>query len=174
MIKHKELELLLDIQKLIKKYGVSTFSSLVKNLKNEEFVSSIELLAESTSLLKQSKTNNKKPVDYNEKINSILSEIKKEDVDKYNLLIEVINHIDKKDFFMSLKDFSDYLYKTSIYKSKLKTWVHGKYILISHFSKQRTSDITFGIKHIVENQQDTSERSLDAWSSMILSEEKKS
>ena len=68
MISKRELDLLFEISKLLKKYGEETFNNLVNNLKDESFVSSIEVLAKSAPNIKTPTRKTKARIDYSKNL----------------------------------------------------------------------------------------------------------
>ncbi|MBW3020256.1 hypothetical protein KY334_03090 [Candidatus Woesearchaeota archaeon] len=167
MINQKELDLLLEIHKLLNKYGEETFNNLVKNLKDEFFVSSIDILAKSASNIKTPTKKTKARIDYNKYLSNVLSELEKNDIEKFKLLNEFVKELDSKNCFSTLKEFSIYLNETGVYHKKIQTWAHGKFILISYFSTQKIFEIKRTINRI-NKPQHREDRSLDAWSNIIL------
>lgn len=172
MIGKRELDLLFEISKLLKKYGEETFNNLVNNLKDKSFVSSIEVLAKSAPKIKTPTRKTKARTDYSKNLSNVFSELEKNDIEKFELLSEFAKKIDAKNCFSTLKEFSVYLNKTGIYHKKVQTWMHGKFILMSYFSKQTLSEVKHGINRINELQHEE-DRSLDAWSNVILKDSKK-
>lgn len=172
MITNKELDLLLEIRTLLNKYGEETFNDLIKSLKDESFVSGIEILEKSASNIKTPHRKAKAKTDYSKNIRAILSELEKNDFERFELLDEFSKKLDGKSYFGTLKKFSGYLNETGIYYKKVQTWAHGKFILISHFSKCNFSEVKDGINRI-NKLQHVEDRSLDAWSNIILDGSKK-
>ena len=172
MISQKELDLLVDIQKLMRKHGEDTFISLSNNLNSSDFIESIKQLGKSAPAIKETNRDKKIKTNYQDKLDKVIFNLNKKDSGKHNILTILIKDLENKKYFQSLKEFSSYLNEAGIYQSKITTWVQGKYILINYLSEKNISYIKSCIEYL-EDEKSGKERSLDAWSDIILNEDKR-
>lgn len=172
MISQKELDLLIDVQKLIRKYGEDTFTRLSNNLNGEDFINSIKLLGKSFPVIKETSRDTKIKTNYQDKLDQVIVNLSKKDSGKHKILTILIKELEHKKYFSAVKEFSSYLNEAGIYQSKITTWIQGKYILINYLSEKNISYIKSCIEYL-EDEKSGKERSLDAWSNVILNEDKR-
>lgn len=172
MIGQKELELLIELKKLINKYGDDTFTNLINHLRDESFLANIEMLSKKIQSIKMPQKRKKIKTNYSKKIDDLLRDIEKNNKEQSILLKNFLIKLNKKEYFKTIKELSKYLANSGIYQKNIKTWEHGKFILLSHFSKQGTSQIKENINEI-EKTVDTNDRSLEGWSNIIFDEPQK-
>lgn len=172
MIRENEAKLLLELSKLINKFGMKSFSNLVSRLKDPSFISSIEAIDEVAQKLKKPKSKKTIKIDYNKKSKNIIDSISKSAPEKYELLKEISSRIDSKQFFRSLKEITAFVDNQDIYKKQVRSRHQGKYIIISHFINLNLSEIEQFLRKL-EIMQHPDDRSLDAWSQVILTKPEK-
>ena len=80
--------------------------------------------------------------------------------------------IDSKKYFKTLKDFTYYLNDQGVFDKQIRSRSQGKFLFLSHIINKHQSQIK-EILNQLENTKDTNDRSLDAWSEVILSKTKK-
>lgn len=172
MITETETKLLIELSKLINKYGEKTFYTLAKNLKDPKFLSSIETLSEVASTLKKTRKKSGGKTDYNKKIKEKIESFSSSNTEKYRLLKEISLGIDSKNYFKTLKDFANFMNDQGVLDKKIRSRPQGKYLFFSHIINRDQSQIK-EILSQVQSTKDLNDRSLDAWSEVILSKTKK-
>ena len=172
MIDQKELELLIELKRLINKYGNETLTDLINHLRDESFLTNIEILSKKIQSIKMSTKRKKVKTDYSKKIDDLLKGIEKNNNEQSILLKKFLTKLNKKDYFKTVKELSKYLTESGIYQKNIKTWPHGKFILLSHLSQQDILQIQKNIDEI-EKIIDANDRSLEGWSKIIFDKPQK-
>ena len=172
MITENETKLLVELSRLINKYGEKTFCTLIKNLKDPKFLSSIVTLSKVAPTLKKTRKKSGGKTDYNKKSKEKIEKFSSSDIEKYKLLKEILLGIDSKKYFKTLKDFTYFLNDRSVFDKQIRSRSQGKYLFLSHIINKNESQIK-EILNQLENTKDINDRSLDAWSEVILNKTKK-
>lgn len=166
MNSNKELDLLVDIIKLYKKYGQDSFSSLVRFLSEGN-------IEDISTLLKEipSKTKNKeKDLKQRSSINILLSDLENADQEKFKIINEFYEELIAKIVLPTFRELKDFALDCDL---ELKTDSRQKAIspFIKHLIGLPKDQLISKIRSL--NKRDADDRSLEGWSKIILNNELK-
>lgn len=165
---NRELELLIEISSLLKKYGVDTFSGLAKYLSSPENIESvIDLLIQSGNVYKKAQKKG-----FKEELNTriFIDRLKLEYPEKYRILDQLIQDLENKVLLPKLIYLQEFGTELGISKTKLKSIKSSISEIIVYLSKLPVNELRAQIKEI-EKIKD-SDRSLHGWSEIILKNNK--
>ncbi len=123
-------------------------------------------------LLKKQKKKSGGKTDYNKEIKDKIERLSSSDIEKCKLLKEILLGIDSKKYFKTLKDFTNFMNDQGVFNKQIRSRSQGKYLFLSHIINKDQSKIK-EILNQVEVTKYSNDRSLDAWSEVILSKTKK-
>ncbi len=170
-----ELELLVEVAKLLKKYGPDAFEKLAESLSTPEFSEQLNIILSTTAKAARSV---KKDVQLSEgkqaprDFRSSLVTLGKTDPEKSDLLIKFYDGLMAKTFLPTLRDIQSFISDTGL--SPLKTTARDKAIIplvksLLLLSVEEIKAKLIRVKHIST----TDDRSLEGWSSIILDKERR-
>lgn len=172
----KDLDLLVEIAKLLKKYGPETFESLASNLSSPDFSGYlIDILSKSARTAKSVKINQgasskkrKTQRDFRES----LVELGKSEPDKSKLLLDFYERLVEKAVFSTLRDIQTFLtdqgFQAPKAKARDKAIIPFMKVLMS-LSLGKLKDCLDEINSLTAR----NDRSLRGWSDIILDKERR-
>ncbi len=175
MSEKKELELLIDIAKLLKKYGPETFESLAKNLILPDFserlasvLSRAAKIAESVPSKELKAVKKKTP---KKDFRSSLVELDKTDPEKSGLLLSFYDNMIEKKFLPTLRNIHTFLSDMGFQPPKAKSREKAIVPLVKMLSTLSIDELIECLNDVkaVSRQDD---RSLEGWSNIILDKQR--
>jgi len=168
-----EIKLLGDLIKLLKKYGIDTFSLLIDMLSTPEFndllVATLTKTIEVSRISKAEKTETKRtPRDFR----SSLVELGISDPEKSDLLLKFHDNLMGKNILPTLRDIQAFVSDTGL--PSIKSSARSKAIvpLIKSLSELSLDELRTKIA-IVKAVSSQNDRSLEGWSNIILDKERR-
>jgi len=171
MSNDKKYDLLLDLAKLIKKYGFAAFNDLSADLSSPSFKNNFsELLfkiaktAEETGF-KKSKPAKRKQVPRS--FRSSLLQIQEEQPEKGKLLLKLFDDLSSKKYLPTLRDIKNFIDDNGLQALNVKSRKNAIIPFVKQFIALETSDIEKIINDI-RPFTESDDRSLGGWSDIIL------
>lgn len=174
MINKKEYDLIIDLSKLLKKFGPDTFLSLADKFSNPEIFNSISNILYITVKNKPNVTaiKKKKKKTIGIQIEELLEKIKELEPDKYNLLTNFYNRFISKSILPNIKEIKAFVVNNKIPIPEIKSRDRAALNLIEYLSKLPSDKINImtDIKRNPStiNKNEDSDRSLQGWTDIIL------
>lgn len=174
MIKKNEYDLLVDLSKLLKKYGPDIFLSLADKFSNPEIFNSISNILYTTAKNKpnvSSKKNEHKRT-IRTKTEEFLESTRNLEPDKFNLLLNFFNRFISKTILPNTKDIKAFVVYNKIQIPEIKSRDRTVLNLMEYLSKlpidkiKIMTDIKVKPSNIKKNHD--SDRSLQGWTDIIL------
>lgn len=170
MSKPEEFDLLVDLAKLLKKYGPDTFNNLATHLNNADFTKSLaEILEKTAKTASTTKDNSVQPA-RREFRASLLAQTEIEP-EKGALLIHLYDGLMSKTFLPTLRDLQAFAADTGISLPKITSRDKAVVPLVKAVASMSLQDAEKHISHLKPalNSQD---RTLEGWSNIILGRSK--
>ncbi len=167
-------DLLIDLAKLLKKYGSDTFLSLADKLSNQEIFSTISNILYTTAKNKPyvSAIKKKQKKTIGIQIQELLESTRNMEPDKFNLLSDFYNRFISKTIFPSIKDIKAFVVNNKIQIPEIKSRDRAALNLIEYLSKLPSDKISImtdiKVKLSTINKKEDSDRSLQGWTDIIL------
>ena len=170
-----ELELLIEIAKLLKKYGPDTFEKLAENLSSPEFlerlISILSTTARTARLVKkdtQPSERKQTPID----VRSSLVALAKTEPEKSDLLIKFYDGLTAKAFLPTLRDIQSFVSDMGL--PSVKATARDKAIVpfVKSFLPLSIEEIKAKLGRI-KPVSSANDRSLEGWSNIILDKERR-
>lgn len=174
MINKKEYDLLIDLSKLLKKFGPEIFLSLSDKFSNPEIFNSISTILYTTAKNKPNVTaiKKKKKKTIGIQIEELLERNKELEPDKYNLLTNFYNRFISKTVLPNIKDIKAFVVNNKIPFPEIKSRDRAALNLIEYLSKLPSDKIKnltdIKLKPSTINKNEDSDRSLQGWTDIIL------
>ena len=172
-MENKELELLTDIAKLLKKYGASVFDDLAHLLKDEEFTTVLPAI-----LNKYSEEGKKHNLIPNNKKNKPLLKIREQlvslkitDNEKAVILLEFYDKIYAQGISLKLAEIKNFAFDIGFDLSKTKAKDDAISKLINSLMTCTINQISDFLKQF-KFSQSGGDRSLEGWSNIILKKDR--
>ncbi|HGJ65812.1 TPA: hypothetical protein ENS27_10525 [bacterium] len=164
----KEIDLLVDISKLFKKYGPETFESLANLLTSQDMVQHLSNIlrqtinvTEENKIVKEKRISNQKNAIPNSLTNIIDSE-----PEKYKILMSLYNDLAEKKALLSLRDIKDFAMNFGFRDIIVKSKKEAIRKLINLLVELPQSELLEKLKNIKRYGIDN--RSLEGWTGIIL------
>ena len=173
MRKQRELDLLVDIAKLLKKYGPLTFASLAKSITLPEMVQHLSGILTHVAKIGRtvSKTKKYSKTRQDVSIPKALITLKSADPEKYQLLMNLYNALVAKTVLPSLKNIKEFAMDCGLPEVRAKSRQKAISPLIGSLIKSLDELIIAKIQSL--KKYDTGDRSLEGWSNIILNRKRK-
>jgi hypothetical protein len=174
MKNQREIDLLIDIAKLLRKYGPESFVSLAKTISSPEMVQYVTTIL--TQVVSITRTIPKTKRDFRPK--EIISEpasltaLKITEPEKYQLLKNFYNDLIGKRVLLTTKDIKEFGVECGFPEIHTKSRKQAISLLIDLLIKLPVEIIMAKIQLV--NKYDSGERSLEGWSNIILNRERNS
>lgn len=169
----QELDLLVDLAKLLKKYGPEPFELLAKSISSPEKTQ--HLLALLTQLAKISRTIPKTKREAQPKqrpsIPRSLIALEKVEVQKYQLLMSFYTDLIAKKILLSLRDIKEFAIDCGLPEVRTKSRQEAISPLIGSLIKFPNEQLIAKIQTL--KKYNTGDRSLEGWSNIILNRQQK-
>lgn len=170
MNKYKEEDLLIDIAKLIKKYGAETFFSLSQSISSPETTQKLAtILSESSKLIRKTQKGaekHKTNISQSVVISKTLDEIKNTEPELYGVLYPFYEGLIRKDFLPRLSDIREFAIDCGLpainATSRAKSINPLMISIIGHHNRR----LLARIKSVSISRDNN--RSLEGWSGIIL------
>ncbi len=168
MITEQELNLLIDLAKLVKKYGVETFEALEKSISSPETTQRLShiLMQVSTTSRKIPKIKGDTKSKQDHSIPKALMSLKGVDPEKYQIISYFHNNLLSKTVLPSLRDIKEFATDNGLPEVHAKSRQKAISPLISSLIKLPNDQIITKIQSLKNYR--TSDRSLEGWSNLIL------
>lgn len=165
MTTQKELDLLVDLAKLLKRHGPETFESLATT------ISSPEMTQELSSILTQvartgRKTGQKREIT----IPKSLTALESVEPEKYQLLINFYNDLTAKKVLLSLRDIQDFAANYGLAEIRAKSRHKAISPLFGSLIKLQNKQLIAIIQSV--KRYSAGDRSLEGWSNIILKKDR--
>jgi len=167
MIRERELDLLIDLLKLRRKYGDRSFELLSKALSSPEMTKQLsEILANIPSKAKTPYVNKKSQLAKNYKVPKALVTLERVDPQKYELLLKFFNDLVAKTIFPSLGDIKYFAEELGLPEVRAKSRQKAISPFISSLALLPFDKIISRFQS--SGAYRTGDRSLEGWSKIIL------
>ncbi|MDH5687922.1 MAG: hypothetical protein OEZ48_08685 [Candidatus Bathyarchaeota archaeon] len=173
MRKQRELDLLVDIAKLLRKYGSEPFESLAELLSSPEMTQRLShILTQVTKIANtipetQKRTRTKR----RPSIPKSLLTLEGTEPEKYQLLMKFYDDLTAKTVLPSLTDIKEFAAQCGLPEVRAKSRSKAISPLISSLVKSLNEELIAKIQSISRYQ--TGDRSLEGWSKIILGRKQK-
>lgn len=164
----RELDLLVDIVKLLKKYGPETFDSLAELISSPgmtqqlpHILTQVEKIARTTPKTKRKTGKKRGP-----SIPRSLTNLESIDPEKYQLLMKFYTDLITKRVLSSLRDIKEFAIECELSEIRAKSREKTISPLISSLIKLPNEQLKVKIQLL--KKYDTGDRSLEGWSNIIL------
>ncbi|MFC1904532.1 hypothetical protein ACFLXT_02030 [Chloroflexota bacterium] len=168
---NRELDLLVDIAKLLKKYGPEPFELLEKLIRSTDMTQNLSQILNDSAKVASSFPRIKRNIRQERpSVPKSLTALQKIDPDKYLLLLELYERLISKTTLRSLKDVKDFALDHGLMEVRAKT----RHDAISPLIGQLTLLPNERLKTIMEAIQkpESADRSLKGWSNIILDKQR--
>lgn len=172
MSENPELELLIDITKLLHKYGVESFEQLSSRLASPEFTQSLVIVLEKVAsegrkanIQKKEKALSKPPRDFRR----ILSE---QEPEKAKVLIKLYDDLLAKSFLPTMRDIETFVLDNNLAPIKATSRQKAVIPFVKALLPLPIEDLSLLIAKLKPSHSHN-DRSLEGWSSIILDKEKR-
>jgi len=166
MTTQKELDLLVDLTKLLKKHGPDTFKSLATTISSPEMTQQL-----SSILVQVAKTSRKTEQKRRPSIPRSLTALESTEPEKYQLLINFYNDLVAKKNLTSLRDIQDFATNNGLAEIRTKSRQKAISPLFSSLIKLPNKQLIVIIQSL--KSYDIDDRSLEGWSNIILKKNQK-
>ncbi len=164
----RELDLLVDISKLLKKYGPETFESLSELILNTEITEQLSQILIQSSKTARSIQKEKRETRAKQKISipKLLIDLEKIEPEKYQLLMNFHTDLVEKKILTSLRDLKNFAMECGlpeIHSNSRQKALNPLINSLVKFPNEQLIQITQSL-----DKYDSSDRSLEKWSNIIL------
>lgn len=164
----REIELLIEITKLLKKYGTETFSRLADMLStpqlNDQIIVTLTKTIDISRTLKAEKVETKRtPRDFR----SHLVELGSSEPEKFDLLLQFYDNLIGKSILPSLREIKSFVFDTGLPPIKATTRNKAIVPLLKSLSGLSLDELKAKIS-MVRTVSPQNDRSLEGWSNIIL------
>jgi len=171
MITQRELDLLVDLAKLLKKHGPEPFESLVASISSPEITQQISSILTQIANTGRTipKTKRRTSQKKEPSVPRSLTALKSVDLEKYQLLIVFYNDLIAKKILPSLRDIKDFAIHIGLGEIRANSRQRALSPLINSLTKLQNKQLIEKIQSL--KRYDISDRSLEGWSNIILHKE---
>ena len=168
----QEIKLLVDLTKLLKKYGLETFFSLSKMLSSQELSDELSKILFETGRKSQVKSRKKRKASQQQKISTprVLRKFETTEEETYKLLERFFIDLNAESVLPTLNDIREFSIECGLpevtAKSRKKA-INPLLNALGNFSKEEIRD-----KIQLARRMGNGDRSLESWSKIILQNEK--
>lgn len=164
----QELDLLVDIAKLLKKYGPETFDSIAKLISSPEMTQQLPHILTQVAKIARTTPKTKREAGQKQRPSIPRSLINLESVypEKYQLLMKFYTDLITKTVLPSLRDIKEFALECELPEVRAKSRQRAISPLISSLIKLPNEQLTAKIRLL--KKYDADDRSLESWSNIIL------
>lgn len=168
MTTQRELDLLVDLAKLLKKHGADTFESLAESISSPEMTRHLSRVLTQVAKIAHTipKTKGETGLKQEPRIPRSLINLKSTDTEKYQLSMNFYNDLIAKTVLPSLRDIKEFAVDCGLPEIRAKSRQKAISPLISSLVKFPNEQLIAGIQSL--RKYDTSDRSLEGWTNIIL------
>jgi hypothetical protein len=172
MTKQRELDLLIDITKLLKKYGRESFVSLAESLSSPEMNRHLSNILTQVAKTKETipKKGRKTVATRRQLIPRVLVNLEKTEPEKYRLLNKFYNELITKAVLPSLDDVKEFARESGFPEVRAKSRQKAISPLLGWLAGFSYDELTVKIQSASKYR--TGDRSLEGWSNIILDKKK--
>ncbi len=168
MISQQELDLLIDLAKLVKKHGPTTFELLAESISSPQMVEHLSQLLTQIAKSTQSISGTKGDIEVKRRLGipKILDALKFKDPKKYEYLINFYNKLNTKAVLPSLRDIKEFAAEGGLPYVRARSRQEAIIPIITSLVQLPNEQLIVIIESI--KKQKMSDRSLEGWSKIIL------
>lgn len=171
MSQNKDLDLLIDILKLLRKYGQSSFESLLSKLESQELFEQINPVLKRSSLLQQYYKSggvgrSDKKIDTEDYRKSLI-EISNNEPEKSKILVQLYDDLNNKMILPSLRNVKNVIFDMGEATHNCKSRNQAFLYLLKILSEMKIDELNLWVSKIYEKDPNY-DRSLEGWSDIIL------
>lgn len=172
MSENKDTELLIELAKLLKKFGTGSFDTLAENLSKPEFSERLVLVL--TSISKASKSLPQKPKrkSSSRDFRSSLVESAQSEPGKFELLIKLYDDLGAKTILPSLRDIKFFVEDVGLNPMKATDRSKAVIALIKQLSLLNADEIRSKVSNLKFNNF-KDDRSLEGWNNIIFNKNRR-
>lgn len=167
MNNNKELDLLTDLAKLMKKYGPSTFETLGEQITNPNFtrvlVDVLSTTAKTYRTLPKTKNRSRsKPIR-----GTFLSSLNTSDAEKYALLMDLYDGLKNQSFLPTLREMKDFASDNGLPPVKSSSREKALIPFVRTFRNMPVEEVREYLRRI-QPTRSSGDRTLEGWSQIIF------
>ncbi|MFH1774112.1 MAG: hypothetical protein ABH874_04035 [Methanobacteriota archaeon] len=168
MRKKQELDLLVDIVKLLKKYGPEPFELLAESISSPEMRQRLPLILTEVAKIARTipKTTRETRPKQGQSIPRALITLEGVDLGKYQLLMNFYTDLVAKTVLPSLRDINEFARRLGLQEVRAKSRQKAISPLITSLIKFSTEELRVQIQSL--KKYEIGDRSLEGWSNIIL------
>lgn len=173
MTTQPELDLLIDLAKLLKKYGPEPFESLAESISSPEMAQHLSrILIQVTKTARTiPKTKREKGLKQEPSIPKSLITLEGVEPEKYQLLMSFYTNLTAKTLLPSLRDIKEFAMECGLPEVRAKSRQKAISPLISSLVKFPNEQLIGKIQSV--KKYDMSDRSLEGWTNIILNRQRR-
>lgn len=170
----RELDLLIDLAKLLKKYGPGSFESLAESISSPETAQKLSVVLVQVAKIGRTIPKTKRNIRHKKEpsIPKSLIILEKIEPQKYKFLMNFYNDLIVKKILPSLRDIKEFATDCGLPEIRAESRQKAIGPLISLLIKFSNEQLIAKIQSLKKH--DTSDRSLEGWSDVILKKQRKS
>ena len=167
----KELDLLYDLAKLIKKYGTETFEGLAKQMSKPDFIQQfVEILSTTAKASRTAPKSKRKSASQGSRVDfrSSLINLGKSEEEKSALLVQLYDGLMSRSLLPTLREMRDFVLDHGL--PSIKSPARDKAIVpfVKTFLSMPLEDVKMYLKDIRPTSSYNDDRSLEGWSNIIF------
>ncbi len=169
----RELDLLVDLAKLLKKYGPETFESLAESISSPEMTQHLTRTLTQVAKIGRTipKTKRETGLKQEPSVPRSLITLKSAELEKYQLLMNFYTDLTAKTVLPSLRDIKEFAIDCGLPEVRAKSRQKAISPLISSLFKFSNEQLIAKIQSL--KKYDTGDRSLEGWSNIILNRQRR-
>jgi len=173
MTTQRELDLLADLAKLLKKHGPDTFESLAESILSPEMTQHLSRVLTQVAKTAHTVPKTKREAGSKEesRIPRSLITVKNTEPQKYQLLMEFHNDLTAKTVLPSLRDIKEFAVECGLPEIRAKSRQKAINPLINSLLEFPNEQLIARIQSLKKH--DTGDRSLEGWSNIILNRQRR-
>jgi len=173
MTTQRELDLLVDLAKLLKKHGPDTFESLAESISSPEMTQHLSRVLTQVAKIARTipKTKGEAGIKQEPRIPKSLISLKSAEPEKYQLLMNFYNDLIAKTVLPTLRDIKEFGVDCGLREIRAKSRQKAISPLISSLLKFPNEQLIARIQSL--EKYDTGDRSLEGWSNIILNRQRR-
>lgn len=167
MNNHKELELLTDLAKLMKKYGPATFEALAEQIMNPKFTGVLVDVLRTTSKTYRALPKTKNRSRAKQTNGAFLSSLNRSDAEKYALLMDLYDGLKNQSLLPTLREMKDFASDNGLPPVKATSREKALIPFVRTFRKMPVEEMREHLRRIHPTRS-SGDRTLEGWSQIIF------
>ena len=169
----RELDLLVDLAKLLKKYGIEPFESLAVSISSPEMTQHLSVLLTQIARIARTIPKTKKKTRPKERpsVPSSLTALKSVEPEKYQRLMNFYTDLIAKRVLPTIRDIKEFAMDCGLPEVRAKSRQGAISPLVGSLIKFPNEQVIAKMKSL--KKYDTGNRSLEGWSNIILSRQRR-